>query len=131
MFWRIDDFQHRFTCGLVGSPTLWSDPPNSKKVIKNPTITWKLIQDEISKGFILGPFKTKPLSNLLCVPINIVKKETSSGLYYLVQDFSYSWNDKINGINALVPNQNKHVSYAGIDDIARMALELGSPSWAM
>ena len=128
MFWCINGFQHGFTLGLVGSPTLWLDPPDSKKVIKNPTITWKLIQDEISKGFILGLFKTKPLSDLLCVPINIVEKETSSGLYHLVQDFSYPWNDKTNGINALVPNQNKCVSYVGIDDVARMALELGSPS---
>ena len=129
--WCINGFQYGFTLGLFGSPIPWPDPPNSKKVIKNPTITWQLIKDEISKGFILGPFKNKPLDNLLCMPINIIEKETSSGLYHLVQDFSYPYNDPTNGINTLVPDKNKQVSYAGIDDVARMALQLGSPSWAM
>ena len=31
----------------------------------------------------------------------------------------------------MVPKENKTVSYSGIDDVARMALHLGSPSWAM
>ena len=109
----------------------WPEPANSKNVLENPEITWKLIQDEINKGFILGPFNTKPFPNLLCIPINIVEKETSLGLYRLVQDFSYPWNDNTNSINALVPNKNKRVNYGGIDDVARIALELGSPSWAV
>ena len=79
----------------------------------------------------MGPFKTKPIDSLLCLRINIIKKETSSGLYRLVQDFSYPWHDDTNGINALVPDKNKKVHYSGIDDIARMALKLGSPSHAM
>ena len=61
----------------------------------------------------------------------IVEKETSSGLYCLIQDFSYPWGDKSNGINAMVPKKNKTVSYSGIDDVTRMALDLGTPSWAM
>ena len=55
----------------------------------------------------------------------------SSGLYRLIQDFSYPWHDTTNGINAMVPKENKQVSYSGIDDVAQMALQLGSLSWAM
>ena len=94
-------------------------------------MTWQLIKDKIDKGFILGPFKEKPIEGLLCVPINIVEKETSSGLFHLMQDFSYPWGDSENGINALVPDKNKKVHYSGIDDVACMAIELGSPSYAM
>ena len=117
--------------GLTGTPKPWPDPHNSKKVQENPKITWHLIKDEITKGFILGPFKTKQIPNLFCVPVNIVEKETSSGLYCLIQDFSFPWGDNTNGINAMVPKENKTVSYSGIDDMARMALDLGSLSWAM
>ena len=116
---------------MKGEPTPWSNPENSQKVLQNPHVTWQLIKDEIDKGFILGPFKTKPIKDLICVPINIIEKETSSGLYRLVQDFSYPWHDDSNGINALVPDANKKVQYSGIDDIARIALQLGSPSYAM
>ena len=129
--WCVGGFRSGFTLGLTKSPEIWPDPPNSKKVLENPDITWQLVKDEIEKEFILGPFKTKPLPNLFCVPINIVEKEASSGLYRLIQDFSYPWNDASNGINAMVPKENKKVSYSGIDDVARMALELGPPSWAM
>ena len=127
--WCIEGFKSGFKLGLNGTPPLWPNPPNSAKVRKYPKITWDLVKDEISKGFILGPFKNKPLPNLLCVPINIVEKETSSGLYRLIQDFSYPWGDRENGINALVPKEHKTVLYSGMDDIARMALDLG-PSWA-
>ena len=60
-----------------------------------------------------------------------MEKETSSGLYRLIQDFSYPWDDEKNGTNTMVPKENKRVSYSGIDDVARMALQLGSLSWAM
>ena len=129
--WCINGFKHGFTLGLTRSPTLWPDPPNSKKVRDNPLITWNLIKEEIHNGFVLGPFQSKPIKNLFCVPINIVEKETSSGLYRLIQDFSYPWDNPMNGINAMVPKENKQVSYSGIEDVARMALQLGAPSWAM
>ena len=79
----------------------------------------------------MGPFKEKPIPDLYCVPINIIEKETSSGLYRLIQDFSYPWDDPSNGINAMVPKKNKKVTYSGIDDVARMALQLGSESFSM
>ena len=107
--WCINGFRSGFTLGLEGEP----------------------IKDEIDKGFIIGPFKEKPIEGLLCVPINIVEKETSSGLFHLIQDFSYPWGDSANGINALVPDKNKKVHYSGINDVARMAIDLGSPSYAM
>ena len=129
--WCIEGFKHGFNLGLTGTPQPWPDPPNSAKVRQYPKITWDLIKDEISKGFILGPFRNKLLPNLICVPINIVEKETSSGLFRLIQDFSYPWQDRENGINALVPKENKTVTYSGIDDVAWMALDLGPHSWAM
>ena len=129
--WCIEGFKNSFKLGLTGTFRPWPDPPNSAKVRNYPKITWDLIKDEISKGFILGPFRNKPLPNLICIPINIVEKETSSGLYRLIQDFSYPWGDRKNGINALVPKENKTVTYSGMDDVARMALDLGPHSWAM
>ena len=129
--WCVNGFCNGFTLGLEGEPVPWPDPPNSTKVQENPKVTWELINDEIQKGFIIGPFQEKPIEGLFCVLINIIEKETSSGLYCLVQDFSYPWGDPTNGINALVPGENKKVHYARIDDVARMALQLGNPSYAM
>ena len=128
--WCINGFKNGFTLGLEGEPIPWPDPPNSKLVQQNPQTTWELIKDEIKKGFIIGPFKQKPIPGLLCVPINIVEKETSSGLYRLVQDFSYPWEQPDNGINTLVPDKNKRVTYSGMDDIAHFAIKLGT-SYAM
>ena len=120
--WCVNGFRDGFTLGLTGMPMLWPDPPNSKKVLEDPEITWNLIKEEIHNGFVLGPFKSKPINNLFCVPINIVEKDTSSGHYRLIQDFSYPWHDATKGINAMVPKENKQVLYSGIDNVARMAL---------
>ena len=129
--WCVDGFRYGFTLGLTKDPQIWPDPPNSKRVLQNPDITWQLVKDEMDKDFILGPFQHKPLPTLFCVPINIIEKTTSSGLYRLIQDFSYPYNNDANGVNAMVPKENKKVSYSGIDDVARMALQLGPNSWAM
>ena len=120
-----------FSLGMVGTPTPWPNPKNGKKVLKDSETTWKLIKDEIDKGFILGPFKTKPIKDLFCVPINIVEKEMSSGLYRLIQDLVFRGGDSKNGINALVPRENKKVKYAGMDQVAELALRLGPKSEAI
>ena len=91
--WCINRFKNGFTLGMIGTPILWPEPSNGKK-IQHPDITWQLIKDEIHKGFILGPFKTKPFPELFCVQIKIVEKKMSSGLYRLIQDFLYPWDDK-------------------------------------
>ena len=129
--WCLDSFKNGFSLGMVGTPSPWPDPKNGKKVLKDPETTWKLIKDEIDKGFILGPFKTRPIKDLFCVPINIVEKEMSSGLYRLIQDFSFPWGDPNNGINVLVPSENKKVKYAGMDQVAELALRLGPKSEAI
>lgn len=130
--WCVDGFRNGFSLELTADPAPWPDPPNSKRVRDNPQVTWKLIKDEIDKGSILGPFKQKPrlTKPLLCVPIQIIEKQMSSGLYRLVQDFSYPYDTPHNGINALVPPDKKKINFAGMDDVARMAVQLQN-SWAV
>ena len=56
--WCINGFKHGFSLGLEGVPTPGLTPPNSKRVLENPAITWELINDKIDKGFIIGHLKT-------------------------------------------------------------------------
>ncbi len=57
-------------------------------------------------------------------PINFVRKLTSVGKQRLIQDFSYPYDQLQNGVNALVPPENKKVKYSGVFTVAAMAWAL-------
>ncbi len=87
----VQGFRSAFSLCLVGHPKRWRDPPNGQKVCENPVAAWDLIRKEIQKGAILVPFRERPVPDLLCSSINIVKKEMSSGSFCLIQDLSYCY----------------------------------------
>ena len=128
----IKGFRDGFSLGLSAPPLPWPDPPNGKLVQADPDTTWDLIQDEILNGAVIGPFENRPLPNLLVSPINFVKKLTSVGKKQLIQDFSYPYDQPQNGVNALVPPENKKVKYSGVRTVAAVAwaLQDREPSWA-
>ncbi len=105
----VDTVINGFSLGLSAPPLPWPDPPNGKLVQTDPDTTWDLIQDEILNGAVIGPFENRPLPNLLLSPINFVKKLISVGKKQLLQDFSYPYDQPDNGVNALVPLENKKV----------------------
>ncbi len=117
----VNGFRYGFSLGLAREPQPWADPPNRPLVEEKPNSAWDLICTEIKEGAVLGPFDVRPLPNLLCTPINIVEKEMSSGKFHLIQDLSYPWGDDSNGVNAMVPSQNKKVKYQGVDTVIEMA----------
>ncbi len=128
----IKGFRDRFSLGLSARPFPWLDPLNRKLVQADPDTMWDLIHDEILNGAVIGPFENKPLPNLLVSLINFLKKLTSVGKKWLIQDFSYPYDQPDNGVNVLVPLENKKVKYSGVRTVVAIpwALQDREPLWA-
>ena len=83
----------------------------------------QLVDDEVAKGHMLGPFDTPPLPNLVYSPINFVPK--SNGKNRLIHDLSHPW-DGVNAVNDCIPLVNSQVRYHHIDDVIDLALAMGT-----
>ena len=63
------------------------------------------------------------MPGLVYSPINIVPK--SNRLHCLVHDLSFPWNGH-DAVNDCIPECNSNVHYKHIDNVIRMAQEMGS-----
>ena len=88
---------------------------------KNTNLHWK-IQIKCSKKFakeslksrISGPFKKKPLKNVVCSPLDLVPKAVNSK-FRLIHDLSYP---KGNYVNSLIPPKAVNSKFRLIHDLS-------------
>ena len=78
-----------------------------------------MVDEEVVKGHMLGPFKEPPLPNLIYSPINLVPKFEDD--FCLIHDLSYPY-DGVNRINNCILLCNLRVCYHSIDDVIDIAL---------
>ena len=102
MQYLVDGFSYSFKLGLNKRPRPREQCDNSSAVKKNPEIAQQLIDAEIEKGHILGPFSKLPLPNLVFLPINIVPKAGGSKKFRLIHDLAYPYKGD-QSINANIP----------------------------
>ena len=100
-------------------------PPceNSQAVQQKPEITQALVDEEVAKGHMLGPFDTPPLDDMVYLPINIVPKGDTDK-YHLIHDLAYPY-DSNQSVNSCIPREWALVQYHYIDEVINIAVVLG------
>lgn len=61
-----------------------------------------LLQDELAKGFIIGPFLSSPFSMWRVSPTGVVKGKFSNK-FHLIYDLSAPYSSLIPSLNSLIP----------------------------
>ena len=116
----LNGFTHGFRLGYEGERVA-RDSPNLKSVELDVDAVLNKLSNEIELGRIAGPFKSRPLSNLIISPIGLVPK-SEPGKFRLIQHLSYpdgsSINDGIDRIHAVV-------RYASFDDAVNLVASIG------
>ena len=120
----VEGFRYGFKLGLTSQPEPRGPVRNSAKVRKFPHIAQQLVDEEVKKGHILGPFDEPPIPDLVYSPINIVPKAGSDTKFRLVHDLSFAPED-LKSVNQCIPDYNAKVKYHHIDEVIDMALEMG------
>ena len=88
-----------------------------------------MIDEEVRKGHMAGPFAEPSFPNMVFSPINLVPKAEAPPdapaikRYLLIHDLSHPYND--NSVNTCILKEAASVHYAKIDDIIQMALQIG------
>ena len=70
----VEGYTKGFSLGIEREPKPREPCKNSQAVQQSPEIAQKLVDEEVSKGHIIGPFDTPPIPGLVYSPINIVRK---------------------------------------------------------
>ena len=123
----INGFRYGFKLGLTKYPQPRGPCKNSKTVRDNPGIAQQLVDKEVAKGHILGPFAEPPLEKLVYSPISIVPKAGSENAWRLVHDLSFphGTDHEQESVNACIPPENSSVKYHYLEEVIQMALSIG------
>ena len=112
-------------------PTMSFECPNNKSAKCQPEIINNLIDAEVQKGYLVGPFQTPPFSTFRVSPLGVADG-TYSGKKRLIVDLSASHNnDTHTSLNELNKEDYSltYPRYVKLYDAINGILERGRGSW--
>lgn len=117
-----------FFAGLLWLPKLSFSCNNLLSAVKEPEIVDFLLEKEVKKGFLIGPFDKSPFSICRINPIGIATRKYS-GKKRLIFDLSAPHNDATQSINSLIPLTPFSLFYATVDDAIKIIKKAGRGAW--
>ena len=121
----INGFKQGFSLGYQGLERP-RDSTNLTSALQRPQVFRDKILKELSTGWILGPFKQRPLQNLQCSPLGLVPKKRNSNKWRLITHLSFPHGDSI---NSHIPKSRTSVQYASFDHALKLVRHQGRNYW--
>ena len=69
----ISGLRHGFDTGIQNLPTVNFQCKNLQSACKQPTVVTELLEKELNKGFLYGPFNTPPFETFRISPIGLAE----------------------------------------------------------
>lgn len=121
----IDGFVQGFNTGLSCLPTYSFECKNLQSANRFPESTSELIETELNKGYIIGPYDTIPYSQYRINPVGIAVGKYSGKKRLIVDMSAPHDNDTHPSLNELISREEFSLSYVTIDDAIRLIKKLG------
>lgn len=117
-----------FFAGLLHLPAVSFTCKNLLSAKKEPEIVDALLEKEVKKGFMIGPFDKSPFSIFRINPIGIATRKYS-GKKRLIIDLSAPHDDSAESINSLIPLPPFSLFYSTVDDAIKFIKTAGQGAW--
>ena len=119
-----DGLRWGFRIGFQYGSPLKSASTNMPSATQHPQVVTKYIQDELSRGRMLGPFHSpQGLPPLHINRFGVIPKGHNTGKWRLITDLSFPHGKSVNdGVDQALCS----LSYTTVDDIAAVVPQLGS-----
>ena len=125
----INGLREGFFTGINEPPMITLEHPNNMSANSHPEIVTKLIDDEVKKGFLVGPFETPLFSTYRVSPLGVAEG-SYSGKKHLIVDLSAPHNNNNHAsLNQLINKDEYSLTYVKLDDAISGILKSGRGSW--
>ena len=125
----VEGFENGFDTAINNLPSTSWICKNNLSAIKEPTITDDLLQKEVEKGYVIGPFQTPPFDVYRINPISLAQKKYSNK-HRLVVDLSAPHNDPDNpSLNDLINKEDFSLTYTKLEEAINIIQKLGPKTW--
>ena len=125
----MNGFEDGFDIAINALPCTSFVCRNNLSAIRKPKITEELLQKEIEKGYVIGPFQAPPFDVYRINPISLAQKKYSVK-HRLVVDLSAPHNDPDHtSLNDLIAKEDFSLTYTKLDEAISIIQELGPRSW--
>ncbi|XP_010774836.1 uncharacterized protein [Notothenia coriiceps] len=101
---------------------------NLQSAAKEPTIVSQLIQKELNKGYLIGPFHSSPFPVFRTSPIGVATRKYSEKKR-LIFDLSAPRAGPFCSINSLIPPEYFSLHYASVDNAIKLIKFAGQGAW--
>ena len=140
-FWLVRGFEEGFKIGYEG-PRTARDCQNLLSARNREHLLWSKVLKEIKLGRYAGPFKSRPLPNLICSPLGLVPKHSEEdtdpggeGKDMLdlpefndptrVRMITHLSHPRGDSINSHIPESCSKIEYETFDEAIKMCLKAG------
>lgn len=127
----IDGLRNGFDTGFSHLPSNSIVCKNLKSASEDPNSVSALIQKEVEKGYLLGPFERIPFQDYRINPIGLAEHKYSRKKRLIV-DMSAPHQDLDNpSLNSLIDKATSSLKYVTVDDAVSVIKKLGRNAWLM
>ena len=116
----IDGFVHGFKTGISSLPAHSFECRNLQSANRYTESTSELIETELNKGYIIGPYDTNPYSQSRINPVGIAVGKYSGKKRPIVDMSTPHDNDIHPSLNKLINKEEFSLYYVTIDDAIRI-----------
>ena len=125
----VQGLEQGFHTGLKYLPKQSFECKNLKSAISQPSVVLDLIQTEITKGYLCGPYTYIPYKHYRIYPIGIAEGKYSKKKRLII-DLSAPHEDKDNpSLNELIDKEEFSLHYVTIDDAIAAIKREGKGAW--
>lgn len=129
MHYLIQGFKIGFDTGISSLPQTCYECDNLLSAKRQPESTYELLQTEVERGYVVGPFNSVPFELYRISPLGIAVGKYS-GKKRLIVDLSAPHdNDEHPSLNELIDKEEFSLSYVTIDTAIRKIKTLGKGAW--
>lgn len=121
----VTGFVDGFDPGISHLPQLTTECKNNMSAKLRPAVVETLIQSEVDKGFLLGPFIESPFHVYRISPIGIAEGKYSKKKRLIVDLSAPYDNDDIISINNLIDKESCSLTYVTIDNAIELIKKSG------
>lgn len=125
----INGLQFGFHTGFQTIPETPFECKNLRSAEKHSECVGDLIQQEVNKGYLLGPFRDIPFKNYRINPIGVAEGKYSKKKRLIVDMSAPHDNEDIPSLNNLIDKQEFSLTYVKIDDAVSLIKHLGLGSF--